>query len=247
MFLSQKFKEQTSIYFFVFLRFNFKKQEKAQLMDIITEKKDVAATIPAILQELKKGKMVIVCDDEGRENEGDLIAAAEMVTPEMINFMATNAKGLICAALTPERCCELKLEPMVTNNTSSNTTNFTVSIDLLGQGCTTGISAYDRAKTLNALANPNTKPEELGRPGHIFPIIANPEGVLKRPGHTEASVDLPRLAGLSPVGVLVEVMKADGTMARYPDLVEFAKKFDLKITTVKKLIEYRKENEKNQK
>ncbi len=201
-------------------------------------------SIAEIIEDLRQGKMVIVCDDERRENEGDLIAAAEMVTPEMINFMATHAKGLICAALTPERCRELQLEPMVKHNTSSNTTNFTVSVDLIGQGCTTGISAHDRAKTLNALALPNTSPRDLGRPGHIFPIIAHPEGVLMRPGHTEASVDLMRLAGLNPVGVLVEVMKDDGTMARYPDLVEFSKKFDIRISTIKKLISFIKNDQK---
>ncbi len=212
------------------------------MKEVFEENYDVCS-IAEIIEDLRQGKMVIVCDDEGRENEGDLIAAAEMVTPEMVIFMASHAKGLICAALTPERCSELQLEPMVKHNTSSNTTNFTVSVDLIGQGCTTGISAYDRAKTLNALANHGTLPEDLGRPGHIFPISAHPEGVLKRPGHTEASIDLTRLAGLNPVGVLVEVMKDDGTMARYPDLVEFSKKFDIKITTIKKLISFIKNNQ----
>jgi len=207
-------------------------------MDIIIKRDYTINSISEIIEDIKEGKMVIVCDDEGRENEGDLIAAAEKVTPEMINFMATHAKGLICAALTPERCKELKLKPMVSQNTSSHSTNFTASVDLIGEGCTTGISAYDRAKTLNSLANINTKPEDLGRPGHIFPIMAHKGGLLKRNGHTEASVELPRLAGLNPVGVLVEIMNEDGTMARFPDLVKYAKKHNIKITTIMNLIEY---------
>ncbi len=196
--------------------------------------KDIEEAIEAV----GAGEVVIVADDENRENEGDFIVAAELITPEIVNFMAIEGRGLICVALTEGRCKELRLEPMVKSNNAVNRTNFTVSVDLIGEGCTTGISASDRAKTIRALVNKKTKPEELGKPGHIFPIIADPEGVRKRPGHTEAAVDLASLAGLSPAGVLVEVMNDDGTMARYPDLQNIAAKFDLKLITVKRLIEF---------
>ena len=191
------------------------------------------------IEDIRKGKMVIVVDDEDRENEGDLIIAAEHTTAEAINFMSKEGRGLICAALTEERCVQLELQPMVTSNTSLHETAFTVSVDLIGQGTTTGISAQDRAKTIQALVNPNTKASELGRPGHIFPLRAREGGVLRRTGHTEASVDMARLAGLAPAGVLVEVMNEDGTMARLPELKEIAKKFSLKIISIKDLIDYR--------
>ncbi|MBN1116851.1 MAG: 3,4-dihydroxy-2-butanone-4-phosphate synthase [Bacteroidales bacterium] len=194
--------------------------------------------IEEAIDDIRKGKIIIVCDDEQRENEGDFIAAAEMVTPDIINFMATYGRGLICAALTKERCAELELSPMIKKNTALNTTNFTVSVDLLGYGCTTGISASDRAKTINALANPNTRPEELGRPGHVFPITADGNGIKHRQGHTEVSVLLPKLAGLKPAGALVEIMNTDGTMARYPDLVEIANVHQLKLITIKEVIDY---------
>jgi 3,4-dihydroxy 2-butanone 4-phosphate synthase/GTP cyclohydrolase II len=191
------------------------------------------------IEDIRNGKMVIVVDDEDRENEGDFIVAAQHTTPEVINFMSKEGRGLICAALTEERCIELQLEPMVTSNTSLHETAFTVSVDLIGQGTTTGISAQDRSKTVQALVNPQTHPSELGRPGHIFPLRAKTGGVLRRTGHTEAAVDLARLAGLEPAGVLVEVMNEDGTMARLPQLLEIAKKFDLKIISIKDLIDYR--------
>ncbi|MES2372586.1 MAG: bifunctional 3,4-dihydroxy-2-butanone-4-phosphate synthase/GTP cyclohydrolase II [Bacteroidota bacterium] len=191
------------------------------------------------IEDIRNGKMVIVVDDEDRENEGDFIVAAQHTTPEVINFMSKEGRGLICAALTEERCMELQLEPMVTSNTSLHETAFTVSVDLIGQGTTTGISAQDRSKTVQALVNPQTHPSELGRPGHIFPLRAKTGGVLRRTGHTEAAVDLARLAGLEPAGVLVEVMNEDGTMARLPELLEIAKKFDLKIISIKDLIDYR--------
>ncbi len=191
------------------------------------------------IEDIRNGKMVVVVDDEDRENEGDFIIAAQHTTPEVINFMSKEGRGLICAALTEERCIELQLEPMVTSNTSLHETAFTVSVDLIGQGTTTGISAQDRAKTIQALVNPHTKASELGRPGHIFPLRAKPGGVLRRTGHTEAAVDLSRLAGLEPAGVLVEVMNEDGTMARLPELLEIAKKFSLKIISIKDLIDYR--------
>jgi 3,4-dihydroxy 2-butanone 4-phosphate synthase/GTP cyclohydrolase II len=196
-------------------------------------------TIEAALEDLKKGKLLIVVDDEDRENEGDFVTAAANVTPEIINFMSKHGRGLICAPITEQRCDELKLNLMVENNTVLHQTPFTVSIDLIGNGCTTGISAQDRAKTVQALINPETKPEDLGRPGHIFPLRAKSEGVLRRSGHTEATVDLARLAGFDPAGVLVEIMNDDGTMARLPQLMEIAKKFDLKIISIKDLIEYR--------
>lgn len=196
-------------------------------------------SIEEAIEDIKAGKVIIVVDDEDRENEGDFVAAAEMATPEMINFMATHGRGLICAPLTDKRCDELELTLMVTNNTVLHETQFTVSVDLIGNGCTTGISTHDRAKTILALVDPNTKPADLGRPGHIFPLRAKKGGVLRRTGHTEASVDIARLAGLSPAGILVEILNEDGTMARLPELVEVAKKFDLKIISIEQLIEYR--------
>ncbi len=196
-------------------------------------------TIPEAIDAIKKGKLVIVVDDEGRENEGDFVTAAHNVTPELINFMTIHGRGLICASITEKRCKELRLQPMVTDNTSLHETAFTVSIDLLGNGCTTGISAHDRAKTIQALVNKDTKPEDLGRPGHIFPLKAISGGVLRRAGHTEATVDLAMLAGFEPAGVLVEIMNEDGSMARLPELIEIAAKWDLKIISIKDLIEYR--------
>jgi 3,4-dihydroxy 2-butanone 4-phosphate synthase/GTP cyclohydrolase II len=196
-------------------------------------------TIEEAIQDLKAGKVIIVVDDEDRENEGDFVTSAANATPEVINFMATYGRGLICATLTEERCEELNLELMVGNNTAAYETNFTVSVDLIGQGCTTGISASDRSKTIKALINPNTDPNELGRPGHIFPLRAKDGGVLRRSGHTEASVDLARLAGMEPAGVLVEIMKDDGEMARLPDLIKIAAQHQLKIIAIKDLITYR--------
>lgn len=195
------------------------------------------------IEEIRKGNFVIVVDDEDRENEGDLIIAAEAITTEKINFMETHARGLICAPLTPERCDELDLPMMVTNNTSNHATPFTVSIDLLGNGCTTGISAYDRAQTILALTRSETKPEDFGRPGHIFPLRAKEKGVLSRIGHTEAAVDLARLAGFSPAGVLIEVKKENGDMARLPELKEMAEEFNLKLISVADLVKYRLERE----
>ncbi len=196
-------------------------------------------SIESAIEDIKKGKLVIVVDDEDRENEGDFITAANNVSPEIINFMSMHGRGLICAPLSEDRCNELQLQPMVSNNTSLHETAFTVSIDLLGHGCTTGISAHDRAKTIQALVNPDTKPEDLGRPGHIFPLRAKKGGVLRRSGHTEATIDMARLAGFEPAGVLVEIMNEDGSMARLPQLKEIAKKFDLKLISIKDLIEYR--------
>ncbi len=196
-------------------------------------------TIEEAIEDIRQGKVVVVVDDEDRENEGDFITAARNATPEVINFMITHGRGLVCAPLTEERCKELDLEPMVGTNTAVYETNFTVSVDLQGYGCTTGISVSDRSKTIKALIDPNIKPEELGRPGHIFPLIAKDGGVLRRTGHTEACVDLARLAGFEPAGVLVEILKEDGEMARLPDLMEVAKRFDLKIISIKDLIEYR--------
>lgn len=195
--------------------------------------------IEEAITDIKNGKLVIVVDDEDRENEGDFIAAAEMVTPEMINFMATHGRGLICTPITEKRCDELGLELMVGKNTVLHNTQFTVSVDLIGQGCTTGISAHDRSKTVKALTQPETKPEDLGRPGHIFPLKAKEGGVLRRTGHTEAAIDLARLAGLKPVGLLVEILNEDGSMARLPQLVKVAKKFDLKIVSIEDLVAYR--------
>ena len=199
--------------------------------------------IEEALVDIKAGKVVIVVDDEDRENEGDFLTAARNVTPEVINFMATHGRGLICAAVTEERAKELQLELMVNKNTSAHETAFTVSIDLLGFGCTTGISTADRAKTIQALINPEMKPQNFGRPGHIFPLIAKTGGVLRRTGHTEATIDLAKLAGFEPCGALVEIMNEDGTMARLPDLLKIAEKFNLKIVSIKDLIAYRLKNE----
>lgn len=200
-------------------------------------------TIEEAIEDIKNGKVVIVVDDENRENEGDFIAAAEKVTPEMINFMATHGRGLICAPLTETRCKELNLTMMVENNTVLHHTQFTVSVDLLGQGCTTGISVHDRAKTIKALVDDATKPEDLGRPGHIFPLRAKEGGVLRRTGHTEATIDLARLAGLKPAGILVEILNEDGTMARLPQLVKVAEKFDVKIISIEALVAYRMQHD----
>ena len=200
-------------------------------------------TIESALKDLRNGKLLIVVDDEERENEGDFVTAARNVTPEIINFMSKYGRGLICAPLTESRCRELKLSLMVENNTVLHQTPFTVSVDLIGNGCTTGISAQDRAKTVQALIDPATRPDDLGRPGHIFPLRAKDEGVLRRSGHTEATVDLARLAGFEPAGVLVEIMNDDGSMARMPQLIEIAKKFDLKIISIKDLIHYRLQTE----
>jgi 3,4-dihydroxy 2-butanone 4-phosphate synthase/GTP cyclohydrolase II len=196
-------------------------------------------SIESAIEDIKNGKMVVVVDDEDRENEGDFITAAHNVTPEVINFMSKHGRGLICIALLEDRCDELGLELMVNNNTALHETAFTVSVDLLGHGCTTGISAHDRAKTVQALIDPATKSEDLGRPGHIFPLRAKKGGVLRRAGHTEAAIDLARLAGFEPAGVLVEIMNEDGSMARLPQLIEVAEKFDFKIISIKDLIEYR--------
>lgn len=200
-------------------------------------------TIPEAIEEFKKGNIIIVVDDENRENEGDFIAPAQTITPEIVNFMAMHGRGLICTPISDQRCQELQLNMMVDKNTSSHETAFTVSVDLLGYGCTTGISASDRAKTILALTDAKTRPEELGRPGHIFPLRAKNGGVLRRAGHTEATVDLARLAGLEPVGALVEIMNEDGTMARLPELLVIAKKFNLKIISIKDLIAYRIKHE----
>jgi len=196
-------------------------------------------SIEEAIAEIKAGKVIIVVDDEDRENEGDFIAAAEMVTPEMINFMATHGRGLICTPLSEKRCEELELNLMVTNNTVLHETQFTVSVDLIGNGCTTGISVHDRAKTIKALVSSDTKPSDLGRPGHIFPLRAKKGGVLRRTGHTEASIDLARLAGFQSAGILVEILNEDGSMARLPQLIDVAKKFDLKIISIEQLIQYR--------
>lgn len=196
-------------------------------------------TIQEAIDDIKLGKLVIVVDDEDRENEGDFVSAAQNASPEMVNFMATHGKGLICVAVTEKRADELALSPMVPNNTSFHETAFTISVDLLGNGCTTGISAGDRSKTILALANTDAKPEDFGRPGHIFPLKAKTGGVLRRSGHTEAAVDLARLAGMEPAGVLVEIMNEDGTMARLPQLLEIAHKFGLKVISIKDLIEFR--------
>jgi 3,4-dihydroxy 2-butanone 4-phosphate synthase/GTP cyclohydrolase II len=200
-------------------------------------------TIEEAIEDIKAGKIVIVVDDEDRENEGDFLAAANKVTPEMINFMATHGRGLICTPLIEDRCEELELELMVGKNTAEYETPFTVSVDLIGHGCTTGISASDRAKTIQALVNPNTRASELGKPGHIFPLKAKKGGVLRRAGHTEAAIDFARLAGLYPAGVIVEIMNEDGSMARMPELQVIAKKHQLKIVTIKDLIAFRIKNE----
>ena len=196
-------------------------------------------TIEEAIEDIKQGKMIIVVDDEDRENEGDFIAAAEKVTPEMINFMTLYGRGLLCTPLPEKRCKELGLDMMVENNTVLHHTQFTVSIDLKGNGCTTGISVFDRAKTIKALVDPNTKPDDFGRPGHIFPLKAKEGGVLRRTGHTEAAVDLARLAGLNPAGILIEILNEDGSMARLPQLIEIAKKHNLKLISIEDLVAYR--------
>lgn len=200
-------------------------------------------TIEEAIEDIRQGKVIIVVDDEDRENEGDFLAAAEKVTPEMINFMATHGKGLICAPLTEKRCAELELHSMVKNNTDHMETAFTVSVDLKGHGVTTGISAADRAKTILALVDESTKSYDLARPGHIFPLTAKQGGVLRRTGHTEAAIDFARLAGFKPAGVIVEIMNEDGTMARLPQLVEVAKKFDLKLVSIEALVAYRMQHD----
>tara|TARA_B100002052_G_scaffold205664_1_gene187937 strand:- start:814 stop:1935 length:1122 start_codon:yes stop_codon:yes gene_type:complete len=200
-------------------------------------------TIKEAIEDLKNNKVIIVVDDENRENEGDFIYPAEIISPDIVNFMATHGRGLICVPLTSKRCKHLKLDPMVSNNTELMQTAFTISVDLIGDGVTSGISASDRSKTINALVNEKTKPSHLARPGHIFPLSAKDGGVLRRTGHTEAAVDLSRLAGFKPAGVLCEIMNKDGTMARLPDLFKVAKKFDLKIISIEKLVSYRMKND----
>lgn len=200
-------------------------------------------TVASAIEDIRAGKLIIVVDDEDRENEGDFVTAARNATPEIVNFMAKEGRGLICTPLTEDRCDELGLDLMVGRNTVLHHTAFTVSVDLIGNGCTTGISAQDRAKTIQALIDPNTKPDELGKPGHIFPLKARSGGVLRRAGHTEASIDLARLAGFEPAGILVEILNEDGTMARLPDLFKVAEKFDLKIISIEDLIKYRLEHE----
>lgn len=203
----------------------------------------VLDSIESALEDIRNGKLIIVVDDEDRENEGDFICAAETVTPEIVNFMAREGRGLICVPLVEDRCEELELDLMVGKNTATFETPFTVSVDLIGHGCTTGISAHDRFRTIKALADPETRPEELGRPGHIFPLKAKREGVLRRSGHTEAAIDFARLAGFRPAGVLVEIMNEDGTMARLPQLRLVAKRFDLKLVSIKDLIAFRLKTE----
>tara|TARA_A100000171_G_C2140545_1_gene155533 strand:- start:19473 stop:20621 length:1149 start_codon:yes stop_codon:yes gene_type:complete len=200
-------------------------------------------TIQEAIEDIRQGKVIIVVDDENRENEGDFVAAAELVTPETINFMATHGRGLICAPITETHCKELHLEMMTGNNTDPMETAFTISVDLKGHGVTTGISASDRAKTVKALIDPDTKPHDLSKPGHIFPLKAKDGGVLRRTGHTEAAIDFARLAGLQPAGVIVEIMNEDGTMARLPHLVEVAKRFDLKLVSIEALVAYRMEHD----
>ncbi|WP_331497755.1 3,4-dihydroxy-2-butanone-4-phosphate synthase [Flavivirga spongiicola] len=216
------------------------------MIDTMTQKattKFKLNTIHEAIDDIRNGKVIIVVDDENRENEGDFVAAADKVTPQMINFMATHGRGLICTPLTENRCKELDLNMMVRNNTDPMETAFTVSVDLRGGGVTTGISASDRAKTVKALIDPNTKPFELARPGHIFPLVAKEGGVLRRTGHTEAAIDFARLAGLKPAGVIVEIMNEDGTMARLPELMEVAKKLDLKIVSIEDLVAYRMQHD----
>ncbi|KAF2516625.1 3,4-dihydroxy-2-butanone-4-phosphate synthase [Flavobacterium foetidum] len=200
-------------------------------------------TIEEAIEDIRQGKVIIVVDDEDRENEGDFLAAAEKVTPEMINFMATHGRGLICTPLTESRCKELDLKAMVTNNTDHMETAFTVSVDLRGNGVSTGISAADRSKTVESLIDPNTKPHDLARPGHIFPLIAKQGGVLRRTGHTEAAIDFARLAGFKPAGVICEILNEDGTMSRLPQLVEVAKRFDLKLVSIEDLVAYRMQHD----
>ena len=209
----------------------------------MSESKIHLNTIEEAIEDIRQGKVIIVVDDEDRENEGDFLAAAEKVTPEMINFMATHGKGLICAPLTEKRCDELELQSMVKNNTDHMETAFTVSVDLKGHGVTTGISASDRAKTILALVNEDTKPYDLARPGHIFPLTAKQGGVLRRTGHTEAAIDFARLAGFKSAGVIVEIMNEDGTMARLPQLVDVAKKFNLKLVSIEDLVAYRMQHD----
>lgn len=209
----------------------------------MTKPKTQLNTIEEAIEAIRQGKIIIVVDDEGRENEGDFLAAAEKVTPEMINFMATHGRGLICAPLTESRCKELGLHAMVNNNTDPMETAFTVSVDLRGKGVTTGISASDRALTVLSLVDPNTKPHDLARPGHIFPLIAKQGGVLRRTGHTEAAIDFARLAGFKPAGVIVEIMNEDGSMARLPELMKVAKKFDLKLVSIEDLVAYRMQHD----
>ena len=200
-------------------------------------------SIEEAIEDIRRGRVVIVVDDENRENEGDFLTAARNMTPELVNFMAKEGRGLICVPLTEDRCESLNLGMMVGSNTATHETAFTISVDLLGNGCTTGISAHDRAKTIQALIDPNTKAEDLGRPGHIFPLKAKAEGVLRRAGHTEAAIDLSRLAGFEPAGCIVEILNEDGSMARLPDLIEVAKKWDLKIISIEDLIRYRLQHE----
>lgn len=206
-------------------------------------RESVLNSVEEVLEDIRQGKIVIVVDDEDRENEGDFIVAAEKITPEIVNFMLHYGRGVMCAPLTEDRCRELELDMQVMDNTSLLGTPFTVSVDLLGEGCTTGVSAHDRAATIRALVDPKTKPSDLGRPGHIFPLRARNRGVLRRPGHTEAVVDLTRMAGLKTGGALIEIMNEDGSMARLPDLVKIAKRFDLKIISIAKIIEYRLRSE----
>jgi 3,4-dihydroxy 2-butanone 4-phosphate synthase/GTP cyclohydrolase II len=209
----------------------------------MSETKIQLNTIAEAIEDIRQGKVIIVVDDEDRENEGDFIAAAEMVTPEMINFMVTHGRGLVCAPITETRAKELDLKMMVDNNTVLHQTAFTVSVDLKGHGCTTGISVHDRAKTIKSLVDEDTKPEDLGRPGHIFPLVAKKGGVLRRTGHTEAAIDLARLAGLQPAGILVEILNEDGSMARLVQLLVVAKKFDLKIISIEDLVAYRMQHD----
>ncbi|MGC1514323.1 MAG: 3,4-dihydroxy-2-butanone-4-phosphate synthase [Maribacter sp.] len=212
-------------------------------MSEIMSKKIKLDTIEEAIADIRAGKVIIVVDDENRENEGDFLAAAEMATPETVNFMATHGRGLICAPLTEGRCKDLGLGMMVTTNTDPLETAFTVSVDLRGNGVTTGISASDRYKTVIALTDPNTKPHDLARPGHIFPLVAKEGGVLRRTGHTEAAIDFARLAGLQPAGIIVEIMNQDGSMARLPELMHVAEKFDLKIVSIEDLVAYRMEHD----
>ncbi len=207
------------------------------------KKETVLSTIEEALEDMRQGKIIIVVDDEDRENEGDFVCAAETITPEQVNFMLHNGRGVLCTPLTISRCAELQMDMMVGDNTSMLGTPFTVSVDLIGDGCTTGVSATDRAKTIRALVDPDTKPEQLGRPGHIFPLRAKDRGVLRRPGHTEAVIDLTRLAGMREGGALIEIMNEDGTMARMPELIEVAKKHNMKIISIADLIAYRLERE----
>ncbi|HSI68736.1 MAG TPA: 3,4-dihydroxy-2-butanone-4-phosphate synthase [Gillisia sp.] len=213
------------------------------MQNTTSQNKIVLHTIKEAIDDIREGKVIIVVDDIDRENEGDFLAAAEKVTPEMINFMATHGRGLICAPITEERCKELKLEMMVGNNTDPMETAFTISVDLKGDGVTTGISASDRAKTVKSLIDPDTRPGDLSRPGHIFPLKAKEGGVLRRTGHTEAAIDFARLAGFQPAGVIVEIMNEDGTMARLPQLIDVARKFDLKLVSIEDLVAYRMQHD----